>query len=211
MTIRDAYSSWSSSYDTDRNLTRDLDQVITKRLLADQCATTLLELGCGTGKNTPFYASIAQQVIAFDFSDGMIAQAKAKISSENVQFTQTDLTQPWPCPNNRVDLAVCNLVLEHIEDLGFIFSEVARVLNPGGQFFISELHPFKYALGKQATFKQGDQQVNIPGFLHHISHFTDAASSAGFSLTKMGEWWHEEDPGKPPRLVTFLFQNGVSR
>lgn len=206
MTIRDAYSNWSSSYDTDRNLTRDLDAVITRQLLADIKVSTLLELGCGTGKNTPFYISLAQQVIAFDFSDGMIAQARAKITNANVQFTQTDLTQPWPCERASVDLAATNLVLEHIENLEFIFSEAARVLNPGGQFFISELHPFKYSLGKQATFKHGDQQVDIPGFLHQISHFVEPALSNGFALKKMGEWWHEEDSGKPPRLVTFLFQ-----
>jgi ubiquinone/menaquinone biosynthesis C-methylase UbiE len=206
MTIREAYSTWATTYDSDRNLTRDLDQAITRQTLSTRRYRHILELGCGTGKNTALLAEIGDQVYALDFSEGMIAQAKAKIGHDNVRFMVTDLTQPWPCADGHVDLIVCNLVLEHIENLDFIFSEAYRVLEDGGQFFISELHPFKQYQGKKAVFQRAEQQVEIPAFIHHVSNFLDAAGAAGFRLLNFKESWHEEDEGKPPRLASFLFQ-----
>jgi len=68
-----------------------------------------------------------------------------------VTFAVADLTQPWPCEDQSIDLISCNLVLEHISDLSFIFAEGLRVLRDGGRFFVSELHPFRQYQGTQAT------------------------------------------------------------
>ncbi len=205
MSIRKAYTEWATSYDSDRNLTRDLDQEVTRATLGQLQYNTIIELGCGTGKNTPFFAQIGQRVYATDFSEGMIAQAKAKLHLSNVLFTVADLTQAWPYSDQCADLIVCNLILEHIADLGFIFTEGRRVLADGGRFFISELHPFKQYVGKKATFQRGDQQTEIPAFVHHISAFLEAAEQAGFTLKRLREWWHETDEPTLPRLVTFMF------
>ena len=78
MNINEAYNQWSISYDTDRNRTRDLDQAVTRHCLAGLRCRTIIELGCGTGKNTALYARIGQAVHALDFSAGMIARARAK-------------------------------------------------------------------------------------------------------------------------------------
>ena len=206
MSVRKAYTDWSTTYDTDRNLTRDLDAVVTREMLAQHHYTTILELGCGTGKNTPFYASIGERVCALDFTEAMILRAKEKVQRGNVTFAVADLTRPWPCANARFDLAVCNLVLEHVADLGPAFSEAYRVLAQHGRFFISELHPFKQYQGKKAVFQRDQQQNEIPAFVHHISNFLDAADSAGFSLKSLREWWHEADQDNPPRLVSFVFE-----
>lgn len=52
MTIGDAYTRWATTYDTDRNRTRDLDRMTTEILLGDNYYDKVLEIGCGTGKNT---------------------------------------------------------------------------------------------------------------------------------------------------------------
>ena len=96
MITRAAYDIWSETYDRDRNLTRDLDHEVTRATLAPFRFSSVLEIGCGTGKNTALLASIAAKVHALDFSDGMLAQAKNKVSSDNVMFTVADLTRPWP-------------------------------------------------------------------------------------------------------------------
>ena len=41
MTIRDAYNAWAATYDTDRNLTRDLDAQVTRATLAALPATRI--------------------------------------------------------------------------------------------------------------------------------------------------------------------------
>lgn len=209
MNVRDSYDQWSSTYDSDRNLTRDLDETVTQRVLGGLAVGTVLELGCGTGKNTAFLATIARAVQALDFSAGMIARAQQKLRLENVSFREADLTKPWPVAAGSADLIVGNLVLEHIRDLGFIFSEGARVLRPAGRLFLSELHPFRQYQGGVARFAQGQHPREIPAFVHHVSEFLTAAESHGFTLAKLQEWWHAEDSEKPPRLLSLLLEKSV--
>lgn len=205
MKVRDAYADWSSSYDTDRNLTRDLDQQVTRQFLRHHHPNTALELGCGTGKNTVFLAEISGHVQALDFSAEMIAKARQRGSAGHVTFTLADISKSWPCADQTIDLVTCNLVMEHLEDIGWIFSEAARVLVSDGKFLVSELHPFRQYLGVQAHFTRGEQRTEIPAFVHHVSDFLNAAAANGFSLVRLRESWHDEDEGKPPRLITFLF------
>lgn len=206
MSIQAAYNQWARTYDTDRNLTRDLDQQIMLEALAHQHFRFILEIGCGTGKNTSFLAEVGERVHALDFSERMIEKAKEKVKAEHVQFSMADITQKWPCEDLAYDLIVCNLVLEHIEDLSFLFSEAYRVLDEGGRFFLNELHPFRQYEGTKARFNKDEGVTEIPAFVHHISDFTNAASASGLTLVKLNECWHEQDQGKPPRIISFLFE-----
>jgi malonyl-CoA O-methyltransferase len=204
--IKDAYTNWASTYDEDRNRTRDLDRMVTQQLLGHLRFRSILEIGCGTGKNTTLYSQIADEVSACDFSEGMLEQARMKVASSNVSFAVTDITREWPVENGSVDLVACNLVLEHIESLNFIFSEASRVLEDNGCFFVSELHPFRQYQGTKANFQRNELTTEIDAFVHHTSDFTQAAFAHGLFLKDFQEWWHEEDAGKPPRLTSFMFE-----
>ena len=206
MKIEEAYTDWSTTYDFDRNLTRDLDEIVARQELANLQCKSILEIGCGTGKNTALLADIGDQVLALDFSAGMIEKAKTKVARANVTFRIADITQRWPSDDESSDLISCNLVLEHIEDLSHIFSEAARVLINGGRFFVCELHPFRQYRGTQARFQRAEDTTHIAAFVHHISDFTNAATVSGLSLEVFREWWHSEDEAKPPRLLSFMFE-----
>lgn len=207
MSIQNAYNEWSQTYDKDENLTRDLDQQVMRKTLADLHFNSVLEIGCGTGKNTSFLAQVGTRVHAIDFSQGMIEKAREKVKAENVRFEIADLTQTWPCADKAYDLIVCNLVLEHIEDFSLIFSEASRVLEEKGKFLVNELHPFRQYEGKKARFSSQEGVTEISAFVHHISDFVNAASENGLKLVKLNEWWHERDPqDKPPRIISFIFE-----
>jgi SAM-dependent methyltransferase len=206
MSIQDAYDYWSSTYDTDSNFTRDLDAIVTQKKLGDLHFNTILEIGCGTGKNTSFLAQIGDRVYALDFSGAMMDKAKERVQAENVTFSLVDITQPWQVKDGSMDLVVCNLILEHIEDLGFVFSEAARSLSPNGKFFVSELHPFKQYQGRKAIFERDGATIEIQAFVHHITDFLEAAKENGLTLVELKEWWHEEDQNEPPRLVSVMFE-----
>ena len=206
MSIQNAYNEWSETYDLDENLTRDLDQKVTKESLANFHFDSILELGCGTGKNTVFLAQIGARIQALDFSEGMIEKARKKVKAENVKFSVADLTKKWPCEDTSYDLIVCNLILEHIEELTFIFSEVARVLVQDGRFLLNELHPFRQYKGKKARFGTGEGVTEIPAFVHHISDFVNSGLNSKLTLIMLNEYWHEKDQGKPPRIISLLFE-----
>jgi ubiquinone/menaquinone biosynthesis C-methylase UbiE len=206
--VRCAYDAWAPTYDTVDNPTRDLDRVATRATLAGLSFASVLELGCGTGKNTPFLAEIGRRVRAVDFSEAMLARARETVIAANVTFETADITRAWPCPDGSVDLIVTNLVLEHIEDLDHIFAEAARCLMRGGVFFVSELHPAMQYLGKQARFGEGEEMTRIPAFVHHISDFVAAAQGHGLVVERLEEWWDTSERVGAPRLVSFVFGKG---
>ena len=211
MTIDVAYTRWADSYDSDPNATRDLDQSATVEVLGKHHFVMAVEAGCGTGKNTLLLARISQSVLALDFSPGMLAKARARVQQPHVQFQQADLLKAWPCGDGGADLVSCNLVLEHIEHMAPIFREAARVLAPGGMFFVSELHPNRQYLGSQARFVDGKgETTRIQAYMHHVSEFTRAALEAGFQIERLDEWWGAEDVQKTPRLLTLLLRKNIA-
>jgi ubiquinone/menaquinone biosynthesis C-methylase UbiE len=210
MNIQKAYNDWSETYDTDENLTRDLDHKVTRETLANLHFKSILELGCGTGKNTLFLAQIGATVHAVDFSEGMIEKAREKVQVENVRFSMIDIAQKWNFENQSFDLIVCNLVLEHIEGIAFVFSEASRSLQEEGRFLINELHPFKQYEGKKARFYRDEETIEVEAFVHHISDFFNAATNNGLTLVKLKEYWDEQDQNKPPRLISFIFEKATS-
>ena len=206
MSIEKAYDEWSSQYDISKNRTRDLDQKVTRNTLQTIEFNTVLELGCGTGKNTEWLQTKASKILAVDFSEKMLGIAKKKISCENVIFQKADITKNWDWTLDKFDLVTCNLILEHIEGLEYIFDQAFSKLNQGGYFFISELHPFKQYKGTKARFNSEENGlVELKTYTNHISDFFNAAQSAGFQLIKINEYF-DEDTNDLPRILSLLFQ-----
>jgi 2-polyprenyl-3-methyl-5-hydroxy-6-metoxy-1,4-benzoquinol methylase len=88
-----------------------------------------LEIGCGTGKNTEWLALKSAEVTAVDLSEEMLAVAKQKIKSGNVEFQNSDITEAWTFKEKQFDLITFSLVLEHIENLKDIFKKASKSNN----------------------------------------------------------------------------------
>ena len=206
MTIEKAYNIWAGQYDTNKNSTRDLDHKVTVQTLKNYNFENVIELGCGTGKNTSYLLTRAEKIIALDFSQEMLNIAKAKINDPSVDFQKADITKKWKVNDNFADLITSSLILEHIEDLGFIFDQAFIKLKPRGLFFISELHPFKQYLGTKARYEDDSGIKELTTFTHHISEFINSAKRNNFKLLELKEWFDSETENKVPRLVSFVFQ-----
>jgi malonyl-CoA O-methyltransferase len=92
---------WSATYDSDHNRTRDLDEEVARQELQNLRCQAVLELGCGTGKNTQLLADISERVYSLDFSAGMIEKAKQRIPAAHVTFQIADITKRWPVGDHR--------------------------------------------------------------------------------------------------------------
>jgi ubiquinone/menaquinone biosynthesis C-methylase UbiE len=203
--VQEGYNQWAHSYDSVENKTRDLDKKAVQNILSQYGFLNVLELGCGTGKNTEWLAAKAQQVTAVDFSEIMLQKAKEKITLSNVTFIQADVTRPWPFEKEYFDLVTCNLILEHVQDLKVVFAEASRILQTGGNFFICELHPFKQYSGSKARFEKDNAITELDCFVHHTAEFFNTALQNGFSCTRLDEWF-DEDKNDIPRLISFVFE-----
>lgn len=105
---------------------------------------TVLDLGSGAG-NDCFVARAETgadgRVIGVDFTPAMIAKARANATTlgfQNVEFREGDIEQ-LPLTSAMVHVVVSNCVLNLVPDKRKAFTEVLRVLKPGGHFSISDV------------------------------------------------------------------------
>lgn len=201
-----AYDRWAETYDSDVNLTRDLDAVVVRRAAPDVTGRDVLELGPGTGKNTVWLAERARSVTGLDASPGMLAVARTRVTAWHVRFLQHDIQTVWPVGDESVDVVIANLVLEHVQRVEHVFAEAARVLRRGGEVFICELHPIRQFLGARAHFVDGDRRVvEVPVFRHTMSEFVNAGLDAELTLGRLDEWSDDGGSNAPPRLLSLRF------
>jgi len=205
MDIKEGYNHWAEQYDSNANQTRDLEAVALRTALKDYRFERCLEMGCGTGKNSAFLIEIVQEVVAVDFSEAMLAKAKAKIIADNIQFIQADISQAWDFLDGTFDLVSFSLVLEHLEQLSQVFEKLAMVTNTGSLVYIGELHPFKQYAGSKARFDSPEGQQVITCFNHHLSDFTAAAQANGFNIIEIKEYFDADDRRHLPRILSILF------
>lgn len=204
--IKQAYNSWAAQYDTNKNLTRDLEAISIRQTLGNFSFNSCLEIGCGTGKNTEWLLTKTGQLTAVDFSEEMLNRAKEKVASLKVQFIQADITQPWTFVNEPFQLITFSLILEHIEDLMNIFEKASKAILPNGYLYIGELHPFKQYNGSKARFQTADGLQELICFIHHITDFTKAAQTHDFNLIEIKEFFDEDVQNALPRILTLLFK-----
>jgi ubiquinone/menaquinone biosynthesis C-methylase UbiE len=112
------------------------DAVLTAaRLLPEH---TVLDVGAGTGFLTEGAAKIARKVIALDFSEAMMDEARAKLDRKNVEFKIGNVEQ-IPLPDSSIDAVIGNMVLHHCLNPEAAVGEMARVLVSGGRLVLSDL------------------------------------------------------------------------
>jgi ubiquinone/menaquinone biosynthesis C-methylase UbiE len=206
MDIAQAYDQWSEQYDTNLNKTRDLEAQALRLMLLEVPFANVLEMGCGTGKNTEWLITKARHLTGVDLSAQMLARARQKIASDTAEFQQADMNQDWAFAAGNYDLVTFSLVLEHIEDLYAVFQKTAAVLRPGGYVYVGELHPFKQYSGSKARFDTMEGTQVVPCFTHHVSEFVQAAKQYGLVLVDLNEYFDKEDRATIPRILTLLFK-----
>ncbi len=126
---------------------------------------TVLDMGCGTGRNTLHYASAGHKVIALDFSRKLAKKAVKRLIARSFNpgsFLQADVTA-IPLKDSCVDICVYIATLHHLpskDDRLTSLRELKRCLKPGGRTLVSvwalEQERFKEA------WKDGHADVLVP-------------------------------------------------
>ncbi len=117
---------------------------IPTRVAAIRKGDHLLDLGSGAG-NDCFIARMLVgdqgKVTGLDFTDEMIGKAQKNLNKtgyKNMEFVKGDI-ENMPFSGNQYDVVISNCVLNLVPDKEKAFSEIYRVLKPGGHFCVSDI------------------------------------------------------------------------
>ncbi|MCL4370837.1 MAG: class I SAM-dependent methyltransferase [Chloroflexi bacterium] len=105
-----------------------------RSLVAGEATGRVLEIGVGTGANFPYYQR-AGQIVAVEPDPFMLGRARRRADrlGLEVEFQQA-AAEALPFPDASFDTVVATLVFCSVADQDRSFTEVKRVLRPGGTF-----------------------------------------------------------------------------
>ncbi len=103
----------------------------------------VLDVGTGTGFLAEGAARVARKVVALDFSDSMMDEAKAKSLGANVEF-KLGSAEEIPLDYNSVDVVMGNMILHHCPNPSVAIREMVRVLKPQGRIALSDLQEHSF-------------------------------------------------------------------
>lgn len=142
---------------------------------------SVIELGCGTGRDAKEILKYTHNYVGIDISEGMIQVAKEK--APNGDFRVCDIAS-FKFPND-IDIVFAFASLFHLNDseLDAVLKDIYKTLNSGGVFYISiaQLADSVYEIVKDTEF--GKRYY----FYHKPQRILELARNHGFE-----EIWHDE-------------------
>lgn len=178
------YDSWAATYDEPGNAALDIEEPIVGRILDSLPIGTALDAACGTGRHTAYLSEAGHQVIGVDSSSNMLA--KAGIRAPNADLRHGGL-EALPVDDNSVNTVVCALALTHLPVLEPAIAEFARVLLPGGQLVISDIHHEAVLRGSVPPVMVDGRPGRLPAYRHYASDYLTAAMNHGFTVRSCTE------------------------
>ena len=97
--------------------------------------TTILELGCGAGRDAAFFARAGHTVVGVDFSDVAINRHRSRHAGlSGPRFIVANLADPLPFPDASFGVVYARLSLHYFPDrlTRQIFGRIGQVLAPNG-------------------------------------------------------------------------------
>jgi len=141
----DKASFWDALHGYDGNLFhKTLVGPSAERLLGIKPGERILDVACGNGQMARRLTELGAQVVATDFSAGLIEKAKARTPDSTIDYRVIDATDEvalLALGVSSFDAAVCNMALQDIADIDPLFRAIKRLLRPGGRFVFTTTHP----------------------------------------------------------------------
>ena len=175
--VEAGYEQWAPIYDGP-NPAIETETPIFRELLTTAPRGRALDAACGTGRHAGYLVELGYDVVGVDASSAMLEIARAKVPAARMEL---GMLESLPLEDDSVDLVTCSLALTHVPDLAPVMREFARVLRPGGQVLLSDMHPISCMHSGGAAF--GDFLTDgirfVPNIVHHVGDYWRAFTAGG--------------------------------
>jgi 2-polyprenyl-3-methyl-5-hydroxy-6-metoxy-1,4-benzoquinol methylase len=130
-----------------------------------QGGQSLLDLGCGTGKNSEILRDFGYQVTGVDISEEAIRKYKAR----GLEGRTMDLNSTLDFANESFDSVFLSEVIEHVISPSLLISEISRILKPKGQLILSTPNSSFWLYRWLSLLGYTLSEVQHPQHLHFFS------------------------------------------
>lgn len=181
-----AYQQQSADYDAGAGGGLfDVDEPVVSEFLDGRSPGVALDAACGTGRFAEILADRGHRVIGVDSSPDMLAHARRRVPDGEFHIGELDRL---PLPDDSVDVIVCALALVHVPRLESVLAEFARVLRPGGDLIISDVHHELVTRGSviKASGPTGEPHI-VTTYRHDLGDYLRAALSLGLQVRRCEE------------------------
>ena len=135
------HDQWAATIDVEGIKVRDYFEACTApenrfilQHLGDIQGKLLLDLGCGAGENSVYFAKKGARCVASDYSPGMVEVALQLATANGVKIEGcTANAIALDFPDNTFDIIYASNLLHHLPDPHACIREMHRVLKPGGK------------------------------------------------------------------------------
>ena len=155
----------------------------------------VVEIGFGTGLNTPYYPAQVSKVVAIEPSMVCMRIAEPRIAETAVPVEFGGLTgEHLDLPSAEFDAVLSTWTLCTIPNLQAALAEMRRVLKPGGSLhFVEHGHAPD---AKVARWQERLEPINkrLAGGCHLTRRISDELERAGFAVEKIDTYYFKGEP-----------------
>jgi SAM-dependent methyltransferase len=172
-----------------------------------------LDIGCGEGRLTRDLAALGHRVVGIDVSPSMVAAARE--ADPDGEYVEADAAK-LPSDDGAADLAIAFMSLMDMDDMSGAVREIARVLQPGGPFLATVVHPlnsagnfvprdgdetapyvihsYREARRYADTIGGGEPEMTFEGMHYSLEDYWRALRDAGFVIDDLRELYDDDNP-----------------
>lgn len=211
--MRGNFSEHAVDYDSYASVQKRVVDLLSDRIPRNDLAGVLLDVGTGTGglAGSVLSPDLEQHLVIMDIAHGMTCEAAGRLTAASA--CDGDARQ-LPFFDNIFNTVVSSSVYQWVDCLPSAFSEVGRILQPGGLFAVAlfgeqTLHELRSSHRKAVAGCGSDRPSHVQSF-PTLEEVSTAVSAAGLlseaSFSKMEVEFHQDVPD----LLRQLKQIGAS-
>jgi len=137
---------FSEIHDVGENSNRDNRKFFYDKLDFIKPGMKVLDLACGDGLDLAYYKELGAEIYGLDASEELTKIARERLPGADIRV---GLFESNPFEDNFFDVVLSKYAIQTSADIKPIFSEIKRVLKPGGILMYLVTHPLRQYLEKK--------------------------------------------------------------